>query len=471
MSALGAFFRPESVAVVGAAERATSSGGAVLRNARVSGYRGTLIPVNQKGGEIFGIPARTSLRQIDPPADLVVVVVRPDLILEVVREAGETGHKRVLVLPGGFAEAGREGAERDAALQQLAAHYGIIIAGPNCAGIIDQLDTASPFAATFLRDMPRGGGVAFVSQSGAIAEQVIAKSHDMGLPIGAIVSVGNAMHLGVTDYLEHYGADERCSVVALYVESFGELRRFESVARAVVRTKPVVVLVGGRSATGVAAVRRHTGGTALGDHDLDAMLAECGVLRVRSLRRLLIACKGLGAFPTGMGNRVLLLSNSGGPGVLTTDSAAREGLILPDLPAALAASLRAMLPEEAAIANPLDLLADAREDRFGESLKLALEHGRDAYDAILMLHVVPFMVDASPVVARLAGMAREAGMPMMHAMMGTLPARKEWFDALESAGVPAFDDAEEMAVAAAIAARYRIVRQALVSAGGTSERA
>jgi len=462
MSALDAFFRPKSVAVVGAAERETSAGGAVLRNARVSGYRGRLIPVNQKGGEIFGLAARTSLREIDPPADLVVVVVRPDLILDVVREAGATGHKRVLILPGGFAEAGKEGMERDAELRRIASSHGITVAGPNCAGVIDQLDGTFPFAATFLRDMPRGGGVAFVSQSGAIAEQVIAKSHEMGLPIGALVSVGNAMHLGVTEYLQHYGADDRCSVVALYVESFGDLGRFASVAREVARRKPVVALVGGRSAPGVGAVSRHTGGIALEDTVLDAMLAGCGVMRVLSLRRLLIACKGLGAFPKGIGKRVLLLSNSGGPGVLTADSAAQEGLLMPELPAALAEPLRSLLPGEAAVANPLDLLADAREDRFGETLRLVLEHGRESFDAVLMLHVVPFMVDATPVVARLAGMAKQAGLPVMHSMMGTLPSREDWFETLESAGVPAFDDAEEMAVAAGIAARYRELSQALM---------
>lgn len=463
MSSLDAFFRPRSVAVVGAAERETSSGGAVLRNARISGYRGKVIPVNQKGGSIFGLQAKTSLLEVSPPADLAVVVVRPDLILDVVRDAGASGHKRLLILPGGFAEAGDAGRARDAELRGLASGHGITVAGPNCAGIIDQLDREFPFAATFLRDMPRGGAVAFVSQSGAIAEQVIAKSHELGLPIGAIVSVGNALHLGVTEYLEHYGSDERCKVVALYVESFGDVERFQAAARRVAAIKPVVALVGGRSKPGVGAVKRHTGGDAPENAALDRLLAQCGVIRVDSLRRLLIACKGLGAFPQGLGRRVLLLSNSGGPGVLTTDSAAREDLSLPELPRELADELRRMLPGEAAVANPLDLLADAREDRFGDTLTLALQQCKSVFDAILMLHVVPFMVDASPVVARLAEIAKNAGVPIMHSMMGTLPSKKDWFVSLEAAGVPAFDDAEEMAAAAGIAARYGRIRDSLSS--------
>jgi acetyltransferase len=177
-----------------------------------------------------------------------------------------------------------------------------------------------------------------------------------------------------------------------------------------------------------------------------------------------MACKGLGAFPQGFGKRVLILSNSGGPGVLTTDSAYREGLELPVLPAALAEVLRGALPGEAAVANPLDLLADAREDRFGLVLAEALKHARTSFDAILMLHVVPFMVDPTPVVARLAALCqaeRERGacIPIMHAMMGTLPDRPALFATLEAAGVPAFDDGEEMAIAAGTCAAYREARQ------------
>lgn len=457
------FFRPGSVAIVGAAERETSSGGAVLRNMKIAGYRGRVIPVNPKGGEILGFPAMTSLRDVSPPADLAVIVVRPDLILDVVREAAASGHRNVLILPGGFAEAGPEGLARDAELRRLTAEAGITVAGPNCAGNIDLLDSDAPFAATFLRDMPRGGPVAFISQSGAIAEEVIAKSHALGLPFGAIVSVGNAVHLGVTEYLEHYGGDERCSAIALYVESFGDIERFKAVARQVSKRKPVVALVGGRTLPGTGAVRRHTGADALGNEALDRLFAACGVIRATSLRRLLIACKGLGAFPQGFGGRVLVLSNSGGPGVITTDSAFREGLELPALPDAMTAALRAALPAEAAVANPLDLLADAREDRFALTLGEALAHGRDAFDAILMIHVVPFMVDPAPVVERLAELcaAQRTGprpLPIMHTMMGTLPQREALFARLEAAGVPAFDDGEEMAIAAGTCAAYRALR-------------
>jgi acyl-CoA synthetase (NDP forming) len=446
--------RPESVAVVGAAERETSSGGAVLRNLRISGFKGRIVPVNPKGGEILGLAAQTSLAAVRPPADLAVIVIRPDTILDAIREAAASGHKRVLILPGGFAEAGDAGLARDAELRRLCAEHDILVAGPNCAGVIDQLDPARPFAATFLRDMPRGGPVAFASQSGAIAEQVIAKSHEMNLPFGAIVSIGNAVHLGITEYLEHYGRDPACKVITLYVESFGDVARFEHTARTIAKQKPIVALVGGRTAPGTGAVKRHTGSDALDDAALDRLFARAGVIRVPTLRRLLIAAKGLGAFPQGLGKRVLLLSNSGGPGVLATDAATLEGFEIPPLPAALAASLRAALPHEAAVANPLDLLADAREDRFGLVLEETLAHGRDAFDAILGLHVVPFMVDAAPVVARLAALARTSGLPMMHTMMGTLAGKRDWFATLEAAGVPAFDDGEEMAIAASYCMRY-----------------
>ncbi|MEO7404111.1 MAG: CoA-binding protein, partial [Burkholderiales bacterium] len=423
---LSNLLRPRSVAVVGAAERETSSGGAVLRNLRVSGFKGTVIPVNPKGGEILGYTAKTTLAEVVPPADLAVIVIRPESILDAVREAAASGHKNLLILPGGFAEAGELGIARDAELRLLCAEQGVRIAGPNCAGVIDRLDPEQPFAATFLRDMPRGGPVAFISQSGAIAEEVIARSHALSLPFGAIISVGNAVHLGITEYLEHYGDDPACKAIALYVESFGELDRFRAAARRIAKTKPILALVGGRTAEGVAAVQRHTGSAALDTASLDRFFAEAGVIRVENLRRLLIAAKGLGAFPQGLGERVLVLSNSGGPGVLTTDSAIREGLVLPALPPALTSTLRAALPAEAAVANPLDLLADAREDRFAMVLEETLRHARGTFDSILGMHVVPFMVNAQPVVERLAAIAAANDVPMMHTMMGTITGKQEW---------------------------------------------
>jgi acyl-CoA synthetase (NDP forming) len=458
---LTGFLRPASVAVVGAAERETSSGGAVLRNLRISGFKGRVIPVNPRGGEMLGMPVATALGAVSPPADLAVIVVRPDAILDIVREAAASGHRRLLILPGGFAEAGTEGLARDADLRRLTAAAGIVVAGPNCAGVIDRLDPAAPFAATFLRDMPRGGPVAFISQSGAIAEQVIAKSHEMNLPFGAIISIGNAVHLGVTEYLEHYGADETCKVIAIYVESFGEIERFRKVARAIARNKPIIALVGGRTEPGTGAVTRHTGAAALPDRELQALFSSAGVIRVPTLRQLLIAAKGLGNFPRGLGHRVLLLSNSGGPGVLATDSASQSGLQLPELPLAMADALRTALPAEAAVANPLDLLADAREERFALALDTTLALARDAFDAILGIHVVPFMVDADPVVRRLAASARTAGLPMMHTMMGTLSHKADWFATLEAAGVPSFDDGEEMAMAAGFCMRYARLRESL----------
>jgi acetyltransferase len=457
------FFAPGSVAVIGAGERPTSSGGAVLQNLRISNYAGTIIPVNPKGGEIFGVPARRSLKELDAPADLAVIVIRPDAIIEAVREAAESGHRHILILPGGFAEAGEEGRKRDAALRALADEKGLTIAGPNCAGII-HLAKGAPFAATFLRDMPPGpgkrGAIAMASQSGAIAEEVIAAANAAAIPVATLVSVGNAMQLGIEDFLEHLGGDPGTSAILLYIESFADPARFRRIARQVAARKPVVALIGGRTGPGALAAAAHTGAVANEDAALDSFCADAGVLRVKSLRRLMLAARGFGFFPEGLaGERVLVLSNSGGPGVLCTDMCAAEGLQLPPLPSAMAATLRASVPGEASVANPLDLLADAREERFGLTLDQAIAHGAGVFDAILGIHVVPFMVDADPVVARLAATAPQAPMPMMHAMMGTLEKKAAWFAALEAAGIPAFNDVEAMAECAALLARWPALRQ------------
>ncbi len=453
-STTSAFLRPQSVALVGAGDRLTSSGGAVLRNLLRSGFQGRIVPVNPKGGELLGLPVTRSLAEVSPPCALAVIVVRAESVLDVVREAAASGHRNLLILPGGFAESGAQGKARDRELHALAQQHGLTIGGPNCAGSINLLEASQPFAATFLRDMPRGGGVALVSQSGAIAEEVIASSHGLGIPLGAVVSVGNAMHLGLTEYLDELGADPACRAILLYAESFGDTDRFREVARRVSARKPVVALAGGHTPEGRSAALRHTGSSSLTDEQAKRFCVDSGMVRVTSLRRLMLAGKAFAAHPGGIGRRVLVLSNSGGPGVLCTDQCALEGLELPPLPAALQTRLHGCLPPEASVANPLDLLADARDDRFGDTLTAALGN-EGAFDAILVIHVVPFMVDGAAVVARLAELCRDARMPILHSMMGTLEYKTEWSSAMESAGVPMFGDVEDMAQAAGLLARYR----------------
>lgn len=452
-SPMQAFLNPDSVAIVGAGDRPTSSGGAVLHNLIKSSYRGRIVPVNPKGGTLFDLPVAASLSAVSPPADLAVIVVRPDLILDVVREAAGSGHRNLLIMPGGFAEGAEEGKARDRALRALAAQEDLAIGGPNCAGNINLLNRAAPCAITFFRDLPRGGNVGLISQSGAIAEELIGASHRFRVPLGAVVSVGNAMHFGLTEYLEALGDDPRCEVVLLYAESFGDSKRFREVARRVSAKKPVIALVGGRTAPGAAAAFRHTGSQAMAEEQAVAFCRDAGMLRVTSLRDLMLAGKAYGRFPEGIGRRVLLLSNSGGPGVLASDEATARGLRLDALPSAFAERLGTFLPPEATIANPLDLLADAREDRFGATLEAALQTARGAYDAILMIHVIPFMVNTAAVVERLAAAAKGAEMPIMHAMMGTLEHKDAWFEQLEAAGVPAFDNVEDMVAAAGLLAR------------------
>lgn len=460
---LSPFFAPRSIAVVGAGERATSSGGAIMQLLRQAGYGGRVVPVNPKGGTIFGYDSVTSIAAIDPPVDLAVIVIRPDAILHAAGDCAQRGIRNLLILPGGFAEAGAVGVARNEALLKLAAERSLTIAGPNCAGIV-HLDPAWRFAATFLRDLPPGAaagannGLAFISQSGALAEEFIDKANARGLPLTTVVSVGNAVHLGVEDYLAWLGERPEIGAALLYVESIEDHERFRHMARAVAARKPVIALFGGRTEVGGRAAAAHTGAVANDDAAIDAFCASCGIIRVESLRRLLVAAKAFGRFPQGLGKRALILSNSGGPGVLCADRASLEGLELGALPAAMAEVLRQRLPPEASVANPIDLLADAREDRFALAFEAAMTHAAAAYDMVMMIHVVPFMVDASPVIARLAELAAKAPLPLLHSMMGTLPGKSDWFATMERAGVPMFNDAEEMAEAAGLLARYPAMR-------------
>ncbi|MCW5753061.1 MAG: CoA-binding protein, partial [Alphaproteobacteria bacterium] len=248
------FFAPASVAVVGAGERATSSGGAVLQNLRIGGFRGPIHPVNPRGGNAFGLEVRTSLAALPEPAELCILVIRPDLIPDALREAAASGHRHVLVLPGGFVEAGEDGRRRDREVREIAAQAGMTIAGPNCAGIIHMgpggLAAGGHLGATFLRDFPPGGGIALISQSGALAEEAIAAANAAAIPLGTVVSVGNAMHLGIDDYLAYLGGRPDCRAVLLYVEGIEDPARFRRIARAVAAEKPVILLMGGRSGAG-----------------------------------------------------------------------------------------------------------------------------------------------------------------------------------------------------------------------------
>ncbi|MBM3536759.1 MAG: hypothetical protein FJX55_02875 [Alphaproteobacteria bacterium] len=447
------FFAPDSVAILGASERPTSSGGAVLQMLRKSTYPGHIAPINPKGGTAFGLAMHRSLREAGEPCELCVVVIRPEQILDALREAIATGHRNFLILPGGFAEAGEAGKARDAELRQLIAEDDLTVAGPNCAGII-HLPEGKRFGATFLRDLPPGGGIALISQSGAIAEEAVSAANRTPLALGTVVSVGNATQLGVEDYLEYLGSDPRCTAVLLYIESLEDPDRFRRVARKVAVEKPVVMLMGGATRPGARAASAHTGAVANTDEAISAFAVECCMIRVRSLRGMLLAAKGFGFFPQGMGRRVLILSNSGGPGVIASDCADRVGLDLVDLPPAMAGELRGNFPPEASVANPLDLLADAREDRFGFTLESAIRHGGGHFDAILGMHVVPFMVDPAPVIARLASLVPKVKVPFMHSMMGTLPGSAEWFATMEKAGVPMFRDVEEMGECAGLLAQY-----------------
>ena len=451
------FLQPKSVAVVGASDRLSSSGGAVLRNIISSKFPGEVIPVTPKSEKVLGLSAVKSLVELKTPAELVVIVVRPDLILNIVDEAAKSGHKNLMILPGGFSEAGAEGKARELELLRKTDTAGITVFGPNSAGCI-HLNSQSPFAATFLRDLPLGGGIALISQSGAISEEVIATGNKINLPISTIISVGNAIHLEVIDYLEYLGEQDTCSCILLYMESVNNIKKFEQIARKITKKKPVVALIGGRTLEGGNAVRNHTGGSAMTDAEASSFMQKCGIIRVKSLRQLMLAAKGFGFFPQGIGKRILLFSNSGGPGVITTDHLIDNNLKMPPLPTEYYCDLKKLLPLEAAISNPIDMLADAREDRFRAAFLSALKHCKNKYDAILMIHVVPFMVDADPVINVMSSLAKEASFPIFHSMMGTLENKNKWFAKMENAGVAMFENSEDMAESASILAQYPILK-------------
>lgn len=446
---IAAMLRPRRIAVIGAADGPVSTGGAVLRNLLAGGFDGEIVPVHPRARHVAGLPARADIGALSPPADLVVVAVRAEATVDAIATAAASGHRRFLLLPGGFAEAGPEGEARDRALRGLAAAHGLSLIGPNCAGFV-HLRGGARVAATLMGGLPPGGAIAVVSQSGAVAEEAIALANARGLPLGSVISIGNAADLDAAAFLAYFAGDPQTRSIALYVEALRDPRAFAAAARqARDAGKRIVALFGGTSAAGAAAAARHTGANARAQ-DIDDLCKQTGIVRAPNARMLMLSAALMAADARPTGRRVLVVTNSGGPGVLCADRLAALGLGLPVLPRALAEALRAALPAGCAVANPLDILADAREDRFGAALDLAAGRASGC-DALMVIQGVPRMVDPQPIAARVAALAGRSGVPVMHALIGTVPGRAALTRMLQAAGVAVFDDVDDMAVCAALA--------------------
>jgi acetyl coenzyme A synthetase (ADP forming)-like protein len=404
VSSLEPFFRPQTVAVVGASQRAGSIGGELFRNVLRAEYRGVCFPVNRSGGSVAGVRAYTSVAEIGEPVDLAVICLPGEAVLEAAEEALAAGVRAVCVISAGFAEVGAEGAARQEKLVGLVRAHGARLLGPNCLGIAA---AAPQLNATFGPRALPPGNVGFSSQSGALGLAVLERAAERRLGLSAFVSVGNKADISSNDLLEYWEDDPETGVVLLYLESFGNPRKFARVARRVARSKPIVAMKAGRTGAGARAASSHTAALAGSEAAVDALFHQAGVLRVDTLEELLDVTGLLAGQPLPRGRNVAVLTNAGGLGILCADACEAAGLTLPPLSDATVERLRTVLPNEASVSNPVDMLGSAVGVTYEQALPLLLED--PGVDAVIVLFVPPVVAGADEVAQAVARAVEDRG--------------------------------------------------------------
>ncbi len=448
-ASLDGIFRPRGVAVVGASRRPGSIGRQVVVNIVEAGFTGAVYPVNPSAETVMSMPSWPSVEAIPGPVDLAVLVVPPDAVLKVAESCGRRGVKGLVVVTAGFGEIGGAGARREANLIEIAARYGMRVIGPNCMGIINT-EPAFALNASFAATLPGHGRVAMVSQSGALGETILADAAASGLGVAMFASVGNRIDVTAADLLEYWEHDDNVDVVLLYIESFGDPARFLQVARRVGRTKPILAVKSGRSDAGAKAASSHTGSVAGADSAADTMLMQAGVLRVDSFGKMFALAAAFLHQPLPRGERVAVVTNAGGPGILATDALVGLGLQMAEFSARTTTQLAAVLPIEASTSNPVDLIASADAPRYAKSLRAVL---RDKHvDMLLVLFVSPIMIDAVEVAQAIVDEAARGEIPVMACVMGRRRG-SEALSLLVKHGIPVFRYPEDAAYTLRMMAR------------------
>jgi acetyltransferase len=429
---LETLFAPERVAVVGATERDGSVGRAVMENLLAT-FDGETVPVNPNADEVLGLETEPDLASAGD-VDLAVVVVPPDVAIEVVRQAGAVGVEDVVVITAGFGETGSEGAARERELRAVAEEYDLNLVGPNSLGVIA---TGVGMNATFGPDMALDGDISFMSQSGAFITAVLDWANDRGIGFRDVVSLGNKAVLDERDFVRAWGDDPDTDVVLGYLEGIDEGRAFIDAARAVTRDTPIVLVKSGRTEAGAHAAASHTGTIAGSEAAYEAGLEQAGVLRAENVQELFDSAEALAGQPLPEDDGVAVVTNAGGPGVMATDAVGDAGLSLASFSQATLDELGEELPETANIYNPVDVIGDADVERFGEAIDTALSDPNVGAACLVAcpVAVLTFEELAEVVVEKQA----EHGKPVAVCLMGGDSARAAT-ETLNAAGIPAYFD-------------------------------
>jgi acetyl coenzyme A synthetase (ADP forming)-like protein len=410
---LDPILRPRSIAVVGASRRKNSIGNAILRHLIEGGFTGPVFPINPSADSVAAVPAFPSVKDLPIAPDLAFIIVPKEVALDAVRECGEMGVKGLVVITAGFREVGGEGIELEKELVETIQRYGMRMVGPNCMGVLNTSSSVS-MNGTFAPYMPPAGPIAFMSQSGAMGMTILDYASEYGIGISQFVSVGNKTDVSGNALTEYWRDDDEVGVILMYLESFGSPRTFVSLARETTRKKPILVVKAGRSEAGAKAASSHTGALAQVDIATDALLAQCGVLRADSVEELFDAALAFSKAPLPRGNRVAILTNAGGPGIIIADAAEACGLDVATLSEESQAKLREILPEEASVSNPVDMIASASPEQVEQATRIIVaDEGIDA----LIASYVPLALEAPLVARAIRDGAEGADKPVLAVLM------------------------------------------------------
>jgi len=459
---------PRDVALVGATEREGALGSIVYRNLAAGGLRGRLHAVNPKHRTIFGERAYALLSQLPQPPDVAVIVTPAHTVARIVEDAGAAGVGAAVILSSGFGETGPEGRALEEQVLAAAKRCGVRLLGPNCLGV---MRTDCGLNATFARTPALAGKLALVSQSGAICGAILDWAHGAQVGFTSVVSLGGAIDVDFGEVLDFLVADSATDAILMYVEGIRKARRYLSALRAAARVKPVVALKVGRHASGSRAASSHTGALAGSDAVFDAALRRAGTVRVKTYTQLFAAARVLAAFPPSgrfpEGERLAILTNGGGPGVIAADSAAENGVPLAQLSAQTIARLDAELPPQWSRGNPIDLIGDAPPERFAAAAAIALaDPGVDALLALYSPVAVTAPEAAARAVAEAAGRSRK---PVLAAWLGGIGPDASRTH-LESRGIPDFYTPENAVEAFSFLCAYRRNQEQLMQVPAATQR-
>jgi acetate---CoA ligase (ADP-forming) len=404
-ASLRPLFRPGAVAVVGASRDPTSIGYRLLEALIMNRFQGPVYPVNPKAWVVGSIRAYPSVRELPEPVDLAVIAVPRDAVLPVVDDCAERGVKALVVITAGFAEVSAEGRELQQRLVEKVRGYGMRMVGPNCLGLLNT-DPQVQLNASFSPVFPPPGRIAMSSQSGALGLAILALARRLQLGLSTFVSVGNKADVSGNDLLQYWEEDDRTDVILLYLESFGNPRRFSRIARRVSRRKPIIAVKSGRTGAGRRAAGSHTAALAANDVAVEALFRQTGVVRADTLAEMFDLAATLGSQPLPQGRRVAIVTNAGGPGILCADTCEAGGLRVPELSEATKARLAKFLPPQASLSNPVDMIASAGPDHYRQTIETLLS--TDEIDALVVIYI-PVDVSQRPVILDAIGAGIEAG--------------------------------------------------------------